>query len=174
MESSYPVEWPQFYTASIYMRKMLLSDKEHKEIIVDSLKFMVAEKRIILYAFVIMGNHVHLIWQPMFGCNLPEIQSSFIKYTAKQLKRSMETSDHKMLDSFRVYKEDRAYQIWKRRPLSIELRTTAAFDQKLDYIHYNPVRAGLCMNPESYYYSSAGFYYSAKDNFGMLTHYSGN
>jgi len=71
-------------------------------------------------------------------------------------------------------KEDRTCQIWKRRPLSIELRTIAVFDQKLNYIHHNPVKAGLCINPEDYYYSSGVFYYNGTDNFEILTHYSGN
>ena len=75
---------------------------------------------------------------------------------------------------FKVNKYDREYQIWKREPLSIELFTPAVFYQKLEYIHYNPVKAGLSTNPEDYYYSSAKYYYDGVDCFGMLTHFSGN
>jgi hypothetical protein len=39
--------------------------------------------------------------------------------------------------------------------------------------HYNPVKAGLCINPEDYYYSSARFYATGIDSFGMLAHYAG-
>ena len=52
--------------------------------------------------------------------------------------------------------------------------TEKFLSQKLEYIHWNPVKAGLCINPEDYYYSSARFYYDGTDSFGMLTHYSGN
>ena len=62
----------------------------------------------------------------------------------------------------------------KREPLGIELISPAVFEQKLNYIHYNRVRAGLCINAEDYYYSSARFYYEGVDSFRMLTHYSGN
>ncbi len=79
-----------------------------------------------------------------------------------------------MLDSFKVNKYDREYQLWKREPLSIELVSQNLFTQKLEYIHYNPVSAGLCKNPEDYYYSSAKFYYGGTDCFRMLTHFSGN
>ena len=96
------------------------------------------------------------------------------KHTANELKHSMEANDYEFLNAFLVNKADRKYQIWKRRPLSVELRTPAVFNQKLDYIHYNPVKAGLCLNPEDYYYSSAKFYYDGTDDFGILTHYSGN
>ncbi|HEY8661380.1 MAG TPA: hypothetical protein VIL78_20260 [Hanamia sp.] len=45
------------------------------------------------------------------------------------------------------------------------------FKQKLEYIHYNPVRAG-CVVPEDYYYSSAKNYLDGKNSFEMLTHFS--
>ena len=174
MKLTYAEYWPQFYTATIYKWQHLLSKDRHKDIIVDSLKFLVKGKRVVLNTFVIMSNHIHLIWQPMFGFTPSDIQASFMKYTAQQLKRELIRSNPEVLADFKVNKYDREYQIWKREPLSIELVSPAVFNQKLDYIHYNPVRAGLCINPEDYYYSSAKFYYDGTDSFGMLSHYSGN
>ena len=79
-----------------------------------------------------------------------------------------------MLAGFKVNKHDREYQIWKREPLGVELLNESMCRQKLEYIHYNPVRAGLCTVPEDYYYLSARFYYNGTNSFGMLKHYSGN
>ena len=172
--NTYAEHWPQFYTATINNWQHLLEDDKHKDIIIDSLIFLVTEKRIELNAFVIMSNHIHLIWQPMFGFTPTDIQSSFMKYTAQQLKRSLTKNNTEALASFKVNKYDREYQFWKREPLGIELISPAVFEQKLDYMHYNPVRAGMCISPEYYYYSSARFYYDGIDSFGMLTHYSGN
>ena len=152
----------------------MLLDNQHKDIIVDSLKFLVADKRIILNAFAIMSNHIHLIWQPTFAFTLSDIQASLLKHTAKELKRSLADKDASALETYRVNKHNRTYQFWKRESLSIELRTHAVFIQKLEYIHYNPVKAGLCINPEDYYYSSAKFYCTGIDDFGMLTHYLGD
>ena len=174
MQSNFPIEYPQFYTATILEWKHLLASDIHKNIIVESLQFLVREKRIILNAFVVMSNHIHLIWQPMFGFTPKDIQASFMKYTAKQLKHSLLVNDLPMLEELKVNKYDRNYQIWKREPLSVELRTHNVFIQKLDYIHNNPVRAGLCHLPEAYHYSSARFYFDGKDEFKMLTHFSGN
>ena len=171
---AYPEYWPQFYTATIYEWHHLLKYDLHKDIIIDSLQFMVRERRIILNAFVIMNNHIHLIWQPLGGYNLSGIQASFMKYTAQQLKHSILKNGMKEFANFKVNKYDRQYQIWKREPLSIELRTEPVFIQKLNYIHYNPVKAGLCISPEDYYYSSARYYLDGVDNFEMLTHYSGH
>lgn len=51
----------------------MLADDKHKDIIIDSLRFLVTEKRIELNAFVIMSNHIHLIWQPMVGFSPSDI-----------------------------------------------------------------------------------------------------
>ncbi len=174
MEKDFPVYGTQFFTATIHEWQDALADDRNKNIIVDSLKFLVTEKRIELNAFVIMSNHIHLIWQPLFGCTSSAVQASFIKYTAQQLKRSLMKNDEESNANFKVNKYDREYQIWKREPLSIELITPSVFNQKLEYIHYNPVIAGLCEKPEDYYYSSARFYYDGTDQFGMLTHFSEN
>ena len=74
------------------------------------------------------------------------------------------------MEQFKVNVKDRSYQFWERNSLSVELRSSKVFMQKLEYIHYNPVKAGLCINPEDYYYSSAKFYATGVDDFGMLTH----
>ena len=174
MSTTYPEYWPQFYTATIHEWKHLLMKDEHKDIIVESLQYLVAQKKIVLYGFVIMSNHIHLIWQPMYGQTPSSIQSSFMKHTSKQLKASLMKNDEKTLEKHRVDKYDRLYQIWKREPLSIELRTPAVFEQKLSYIHNNPVVAGLCIFAEEYHYSSARFYHDGVDAFKMLTHSSGN
>jgi REP element-mobilizing transposase RayT len=174
MKTTYPEYWPQFYTATIYKWQHLLAHDKHKDIIVESLRFLVTEKRIELNAFVIMSNHIHLVWQPMFGFTPSAIQASFMKYTAQQLKSSLTKNNIEMLSMFKVNKYDREYQFWKRDPLSIELISPAVFEQKIDYTHYNPVVAGLCINPEDYYYSSARFYHDGTDHFGILTHYLGS
>jgi hypothetical protein len=74
---------------------------------------------------------------------------------------------------YRSDKQDRSYQFWKRDPLAIIISSEKVLESKLDYIHNNPVRAhrSQCKYPEDYRWSSAGFYYHGKDEFGILTHY---
>ncbi len=62
MNQEFPVFGAQFYTATINDWNDLLKNDERKNIIIDSLKFLVTNKRIELNAFVIMTNHIHLIW----------------------------------------------------------------------------------------------------------------
>ena len=116
MENTFPIYSLQFFTATIHEWQHLLADNNHKDIIIDSLKFLVTDKRIELNAFVIMSNHIHLIWQPLFGHSPSSIQASFMKYTAQQLKRSLIKNNKNALADFKVNKYDREYQLWKREP----------------------------------------------------------
>lgn len=120
-----------------------------------------------------MNNHIHLIWQMLPGNEPTAVQLSFMKYTAQQIKFELLKDAPGLMEKCKVNKGDREYQIWKREPLAIDLFTEAVFMQKLNYIHNNPVAAGLCKLPEEYYYSSALFYEQGIDHFNMLTHYKG-
>ncbi|MCH5720508.1 REP-associated tyrosine transposase [Niabella hibiscisoli] len=165
-------EYPQFFTATNLEWKPLLKTVAHKEIVISSLRFLVENKRIKLFAFVIMPNHLHLIWQMQPLIHPKHVQRDFLKYTAQQMKYHMQQHYPEMLQAFFVGAADRMYQFWERNPLSIELRSYTIFQQKLDYIHFNPVRAGLCKYPEEYLYSSAQFYRAGVDNWGFLSHYA--
>lgn len=167
----YPAFWPQFYTATILEWKPLLKQDKYKDVVIESLRFLVNEKRVKLYAFVIMSNHIHLIWQPLAQFTPDDIQHSLMSFTAHQIKNDLEQNHPRVLPYFKVTAKDRCYQFWERNALGIELFTEAVFIQKLNYIHLNPLRAGLCNLPEEYYYSSARFYEYGADDFGMLTHY---
>jgi len=150
-----------------------LATDKYKNIITDSLRFLVENKRIELNAFVIMNNHIHLVWQPLTGHTLTSIQLSFMKFTAQNIKFALAIDNPALLEKCKVNKTDREYQIWKRKPLSIELSSEKVFLQKLEYIHNNPVKAGICLYPEDYHFSSALFYEKGIDHFKMLTHYMG-
>jgi putative transposase len=164
-------EHPQFFTATNLEWKRLLRPDKYKDIVISSLRFLVQDKRVKLFSFVIMDNHIHLIWQ-MMPDNSPEaVQRDFLKYTAQHIKRDLEKNHPDVLAHFNVNAKDREYQFWERNALSVELRNQTVFAQKLEYIHWNPVKAGLCNAPEDYRYSSAKFYETGVDNWGFLTHY---
>ncbi|HWI89749.1 MAG TPA: hypothetical protein VNT20_00685, partial [Flavisolibacter sp.] len=59
-------------------------------------------------------------------------------------------------------------EIWERNPLRVDLWSREVLWQKLQYMHQNPVRAGVCQWPQEYYWSSAAFYQTGIDNFGWL------
>ena len=86
------------------------------------------------------------------------------------MKQDLENNHPQVLVNFLVNAKDRKYQVWERNPLSVDLWSRESIWQKLEYIHHNPVRAGLCITAKDCYWSSAMFYHTGKDNFGWLTH----
>lgn len=166
-------DYAQFLTVTALDWKPILKAKEHKKIIIDSLNFLVKNGRIYLYAFVIMDNHFHLIWQMRSGYEMKNVQRDFLKYTAQQIKFSLARLDPKLLKEMETNGADRQYQFWQRNSLAIPLYSTNVFQQKLDYIHQNPVKAGLSNTPWDYYYSSADFYYRNGSRFDFLSHHDG-
>ncbi len=164
--------YPDYFTATILEWKHLLKQDKYKDIIVSSLEFLVKENRIKVFGFAVMSNHIHVIWQVQPNFQPKEIQLSFMKYTAQMIIKDLRNNHQEVLEIFKVKASDRKYQIWERKPLSISLWTQPVFKQKLDYIHSNPVVAGLCSYPEDYKYSSASFYIKANSNWSFLTHYN--
>jgi len=72
---------------------------------------------------------------------------------------------------FKSSQKDRSHHFWKRNARSIELYDDVIFQQKVDYIHLNPLKAGLCNLSEEYIYSSARYYQEDNFSYGVLTHY---
>ena len=169
----YLAHYPSFFTATILEWKPLLKQDKYKEIIVNSLAFLVKEKRIEVYGFVIMSNHIHIIWRIMNEHKLSEVQQSFMKFTAQMILKDLRNNHPKVLAHFFVDAKDRKYQIWERNLLSIELHRNEVLYQKLHYIHNNPVKVGLCIFPEDYHYSSALLYIKQINVWSFLTVWEG-
>ena len=128
-------ESPHFFTATILEWKRLLKPDKYKDIIISSLEFLVKNKRVQVNAFIIMDNHIHLIWQMMEGIKPEAVQRDFMKYTAQKIKQDLIKNHPAVLPHFKVSAKDREYQFWERNALSIELKSLEMFKQKLEYIH---------------------------------------
>lgn len=86
MKEQYAQEWPQFFTATIQEWKHLLKEDKYKIIITEALKFLVTEGKVTVYGFVIMSNHLHIIWQSKSSKSIQKAQNNFIKHTSKEFK----------------------------------------------------------------------------------------
>jgi REP element-mobilizing transposase RayT len=161
----------QFFTATILLWQKLLKQDKYKQIIIDSLDFLVKEQRVKIYGFVIMSNHIHIIWQGTTLFSLKNTQLSFLKFTAQQIKFDLEKHHPDVLPYFLVETKDRKYQFWERNALSIDIMSSEVFIQKLNYIHKNPVRAQLCELETDYKYSSAKYFMNEHHDFNFLEPY---
>ncbi len=73
-----------------------------KNIIVESMRFLVKDGRATIFGFVIMPNHIHLIWQIQDKHVRHKVQQSFLKYTAQQMKFRMIDTGDATLESYNV------------------------------------------------------------------------
>ena len=146
----------------------LLNSGENKDLILSYLKELSQKDLITLYAFVIMPNHVHLIWRQnnLNGKETP--QGSFLKYTAHEFLKKLKIAGISNL--YEINAANKKHEIWQRDSLSVEIYSREVARQKLDYIHFNPVSGKwlLAKDDLDYYYSSARFYETGLDDFGFL------
>jgi putative transposase len=154
------MNYVSFFTSTIlYWKPLLLNDK-YKDIKIDSMKFLVKDERVFIYAFVIMPNHIHLVWQVKKDIIPSDVQRDFLKFTAQKIKLDLRDNNPALLKEYYVGAKDREYQFWERNPLTSRLPTNKLIEQKISYIHANPVRGkwDLAADFTKYKYSSARYY----------------
>ena len=139
----------------------------YKDIIIQSLRYCIEHKGLAVHAYVIMSNHLHLVISARDGFYLSDILRDFKKYTSKKLiaaildnpKESRQEWMIRLLKYYAKYnKNNTTYQFWKRDNHPVELATNKWIREKIDYIHLNPVRAGIVEEAHHYLYSSAKDY----------------
>jgi REP element-mobilizing transposase RayT len=149
------VEWVDVFTR-----------KEYRDIIVDSLKYCQRDKGLKLYGWCLMSNHIHLVIAAEQQ-NTSDLLRDFKKYTSKQIIKAIlenpkESRKEWMLAIFKQAGESNSlnknYQFWRQDNQPKELFTKHFSKQKMDYIHNNPVEAGIVNSAEEYLYSSARNY----------------
>ena len=156
-----------FTTATILHWNHLLSEDKFKDIIIDAFRFCVDQKRADIWAFVIMSNHFHLVWQILEPNELKHVRQSLLKFTSQKIiAKLLDDGQIQKLEEFSVRRADRNYQIWKRDPLSVEILYDKVLKQKINYIHNNLLKKGF--NDLEYKYSSASYYETGIRNWDFL------
>ena len=137
---------------------------EYKNIVVDSLNYCIDKKGLEVYAWCIMTSHVHLILGTKGDNKLEDIIRDIKRHTSKAILNSIKENPQESRKEWMIWMMERAgkrnpnnkqYQFWQQHSHPIELNSNYIMDQKLDYIHKNPVEAGTVSKSEDYLYSSA-------------------
>jgi REP element-mobilizing transposase RayT len=154
------VDWVDIFTRPVY-----------KHIIIDSLKYCQQHKGLIIYAWVLMSNHLHAIVGTTGDNALSDIWRDFKKFTSKEIIATIKTEISEsrsewMLNRFEYSgkndKKIKNYRFWQEGNDAQGIYLNEYFEQKLNYIHYNPVKAEIVNRPEDYRYSSAIDYAGGK------------
>jgi putative transposase len=163
---TYNQAFAYFVTVTLSGFVELFRKDEYAQIVLGNLNHYRDKFEFRLLAYVIMPHHLHLVIHPNSKGNISEIMRDFKKYTAKGIiERLEEERQFKILGIFCEVaerhhpKESRKYQVWEDRFDDVALYSEEVLRTKVDYIHNNPVRAGLVDSPSEYPYSSARNYY---------------
>jgi REP element-mobilizing transposase RayT len=154
------VEAPQFITCTIVGWLPVFTREKYLEIITTSLAFCRQQKGLRLHGYVILDNHLHLL---VSSDNLSQVMRDFKRHTAKEIQE-VARQDNKLwlLKQFEFFKDMQKvksrHQVWQEGFHPQAVTSEDMLRQKLDYIHYNPVRAGLVDRSEDWRYSSARDY----------------
>lgn len=163
-------EKAHFITATVVDWIDVFTRKSYRDCIIDCLDFCIKNKGMILYGYVIMSNHIHLIIQSSDG-KLSDLIRDFKKFTAKTILYKIQTEPESrrkwILERFKLATESHSrnknYQFWQYGNHAEEIYSEHFLWSKLDYIHMNPVRAGIVLKMEDYIYSSASNYVNGKN-----------
>lgn len=159
-----------FWTATINNWIPLLEDDQYKNVIIQSLRYLSNTGKIDVFAFVIMPNHIHLIWRVNAMNGKETAQGSFLKYTAHQFRQLLLERNPSNLNLFTVEANNKQHEFWQRDSLAVHLYTRDVAYQKLDYLHRNPTAKHWRLADDYIYYkySSVRFYEADVRDFDFL------
>ncbi|NJM80930.1 MAG: transposase [Flavobacterium sp.] len=158
-------EKAHFITATVVDWIDVFTRQNYRDSVVECLNYCIKNKGMVVYAYVIMSNHIHMVVQSNEG-KLSDLLRDFKKFTATTILEKIQTEPESrrewMLERFKkateTHTRNKNYQFWQYGNHAEEVYSEKFLWSKLDYIHMNPVRSGLVKNVEDYIYSSASNY----------------
>ena len=139
---------------------------EYKDLVIESLDYCRKEKGMEIYGYCNMPSHIHLIFRSALGDPSGLIRD-FKGFTSRKMLKIIEENQQESRREWMLWMFDRAgkknsnvkhRQFWQQNNHPIEIWSLKVFEQKLNYIHNNPVETGFVTDSIDYKYSSARNY----------------
>ena len=152
-----------FITCTVNQWVDVFTRQTYTDILINSLKYCQEHKGLKIYAWVIMTNHIHMIISSD-GEKLSNIIRDFKKFTASTIFRAIEMNDRESRRKWMLWllKRDENIFFWKEGYHGEEIYSESFCQSKVEYIHTNPVRAGIVEKEEEYLLSSCGDFYGVR------------
>jgi REP element-mobilizing transposase RayT len=142
--------------------------QQYRDILLKSLQYCQENKGLVLHAYVIMSNHLHLVAHASSEAKhgLSGLVGDFKQFTANKIIKAVqdgpESRKEWLLHMFRFHAKyntnNKEFQLWIQGNHPTELWSPKVIQQKVNYLHNNPVRSGIVSDPSHYLYSSATNY----------------
>jgi len=148
----------------------IFTRKEYKIEIVNALNYCIKNKGLIVYAWCLMSNHLHLVCSAREGFRISDIIRDFKNFTSKTIVKLLqqipESRRDWLLNQFefagKFDNRIKKYKFWQETNHAVLMDTNEKIDQRINYIHENPVRALIVAHPHEYIFSSAVDYAGEK------------
>ena len=144
-------------------QKLFYSDKDFEKFLALLWKYK-NKYNAKIYAYCLMSNHIHLLAQSEKG-DLSDIIRDFKNHTSKKFLEIVSDNIESRSDWMKIvfeyhgkYKNKQTNQVWTHENHAEHIYSDKFIKQKINYIHENPVRAGIVEKPEEYLCSSARNY----------------
>ncbi|MEX0722722.1 MAG: transposase [Gracilimonas sp.] len=152
--------YPYLLTSSFVHGLPLFAKPEIAIFFIESLKYHQSQSNLKVYAWCIMENYFHLIAEHE---DLKNCMQSIKSYTAKQILDFLQLKNNhlylkQLAFSRKRGKRESTYQVWQEGYHPKQISTDTMLKQKVDYVHYNPVKRGYVERAEDWRYSSARDY----------------
>ena len=163
-EGLYFISFATVYWIDVFVRELYFEE------IVKSLDYCRKNKGMEIYCWCIMPSHIHLIFRAK-DSNPSDLIRDFKKFTSKQVQELLKENIEESRKEWILWMMERAgsknsnvknRQFWQQHNKPIELWSNEVIDQKINYIHKNPVVSGFVCEPAHWKYSSASFYAGEK------------
>ncbi len=156
----YETEYPYFLTCTVVNWLPIFSSPSITKMILNSWQFLQDQQRLTIHGYVILENHLHLVAKAK---DLSKEIGDFKSFTARQIIDYLIDKNAKhVLDALNYYKlrhkTDRQYQLWQEGSHPEQINSLMMMQQKIDYIHQNPVKRGYVDEATHWRYSSARNY----------------
>jgi len=96
---------------------VFIKSYDNKMIVINSLQWLVQNDLVKIYGYVVMPNHIQLIWEQLCMNGKEYPKNSFEKFTAKTLVNKMKQMKDPLLQNYAVTASNRQYNVWQRDPL---------------------------------------------------------
>lgn len=146
-----------FVTATVTQWVDVFTRREYKDIVLESIRFCQKNKGLEIYAWVVMSNHLHMICACRDGFDLSDTLRDFKKFTSTAVINAIKANNQESRRNWMLWllNPNEEKQFWQPGNHPEEIWSADFFRQKMNYIHQNPVRAGIVEKEEEYIYSSA-------------------
>ena len=151
---------PHFLTCTVHNRVPVFTRPDATDIVLDSLRFLQENGRLVVYGYVVMVNHIHLVAS---SPELTKTSGEFKSHTARRILTLLQANRARTLlwQLTRTTVQDnpqRQRHLWRPGSHPQQILSEDMMRQKLEYIHNNPVARGHVDDPLHWRYSSARNY----------------